>query len=130
MLSIEWRLTLLAMVVLPLFLLPARRVGRVRRRIRRQAMEYNADMSNKITETLGINGVLVDYEGRNNEQGVYRAYLSREGAEIEAQDFVQTSIERFVKAARREAEGLLATAADGLGTLEMQLHLLKIADRV
>ena len=59
MISIEWRLALLSVVVLPLFLLPARRVGRVLRRIRRQAMEHNADMSNIITETLGISGVLL-----------------------------------------------------------------------
>jgi ATP-binding cassette subfamily B protein len=69
MLTIEWRLTLLAMVVLPLFLLPARRVGRVLRRIRRQAMEYNADMSNIITETLGINGaLLVKTFGRQRQE--------------------------------------------------------------
>jgi ATP-binding cassette subfamily B protein len=59
MISIEWRLALLSVVVLPLFLLPARRVGRILRKIRRQAMEYNADMSSIITETLGINGVLL-----------------------------------------------------------------------
>jgi ATP-binding cassette subfamily B protein len=59
MITIEWRLALLSVAVLPLFLLPARRVGNVLRRIRRQAMEYNADMSSIITETLGINGVLL-----------------------------------------------------------------------
>ena len=59
MISIEWRLALLSVVVLPLFLLPARRVGGILRRIRRQAMEYSADMSSIITETLGINGVLL-----------------------------------------------------------------------
>ena len=59
MMSIEWRLALLSVVVLPLFLLPARRVGRVLRAIRRQAMEYSAEMSSIITETLGINGVLL-----------------------------------------------------------------------
>jgi ATP-binding cassette subfamily B protein len=59
MISIEWRLALLSVVVLPLFLLPARRVGRILRHIRRQAMEYSAEMSSIITETLGINGVLL-----------------------------------------------------------------------
>jgi ATP-binding cassette subfamily B protein len=59
MISIEWRLALLSVVVLPLFLLPARRVGSILRRIRRQAMEYNADLSSIISETLGINGVLL-----------------------------------------------------------------------
>lgn len=59
MLSIEWRLTLLSIVVLPLFMLPARRVGRVLRDIRRSAMEYNADLSSKVNETLSINGALL-----------------------------------------------------------------------
>jgi ATP-binding cassette subfamily B protein len=59
MMTIEWRLTLLSVAVLPLFLLPARRVGGLLRRIRRQALQYNADMSSIITETLGIDGVLL-----------------------------------------------------------------------
>ncbi len=59
MLSIEWRLTLLSVVVVPLFLLPAKRVAGTLRAIRRQAMDANADQSNIITETLGINGVLL-----------------------------------------------------------------------
>ena len=83
----------------------------------------------ELIRRLGINDVLVDYEGRNDDQGIYRAYLSREGAEVEAQDFVQTSIQRFVEVARGEAERPLATAADGLRNLEMHLHLLNIAGR-
>jgi ATP-binding cassette subfamily B protein len=59
MISIEWRLALLSVVVLPLFLLPARRVARVLRDIRRKAMEYNADMSSHVGETLSINGALL-----------------------------------------------------------------------
>lgn len=59
MISIEWRLALLAVVVFPLFLLPARRVARTLRVIRRQAMEHNADMSNSVNETLTINGALL-----------------------------------------------------------------------
>jgi ATP-binding cassette subfamily B protein len=59
MMTIEWRLALLSVAVLPLFLLPARRVGDILRRIRRQSMQYNADMSSIITETLGINGALL-----------------------------------------------------------------------
>lgn len=92
MISIDWRLTLLAVIVLPLFILPARRVGRILREIRRQAMEYNADLSSKINETLGINGsMLVKIFGRQkletarfratNEQvrdiGVRRALVGR-----------------------------------------------------
>lgn len=59
MISIEWRLALLSVAVLPLFLLPARRVGLTLRKIRRQALDYNADMSSQITETLTVNGALL-----------------------------------------------------------------------
>jgi ATP-binding cassette subfamily B protein len=69
MISIEWRLALLSVAVLPLFLLPARRVGRILRTIRRRGMEYNADMSSLIGETLGINGaLLVKTFGRQKQE--------------------------------------------------------------
>lgn len=59
MISIEWRLALLAVFVLPFFLLPTRRVARILRSIRREALDYKADMSNSINETLTINGALL-----------------------------------------------------------------------
>ncbi|HJW90575.1 MAG TPA: ABC transporter ATP-binding protein [Anaerolineales bacterium] len=69
MLSIEWRLAALSIVVLPLFLLPARRVARILRDIRRKAMEYNAEMSTLVTETLAINGaLLVKTFGRQKQE--------------------------------------------------------------
>lgn len=59
MLTIEWRLTLLSMLVVPLFLIPARRIAVLLRGIRRQSMEYNAAMTNIVNETLTINGALL-----------------------------------------------------------------------
>jgi ATP-binding cassette subfamily B protein len=75
MISIEWRLALLSVIVLPLFLLPARRVGRILRDIRRRALEYNADMSNIISETLSINGALLvkTFGSQKNEMKRFRA---------------------------------------------------------
>ncbi|MBW8010352.1 MAG: ABC transporter ATP-binding protein [Chloroflexi bacterium] len=69
MLSIEWRLAILSVVVLPLFLLPTRRVGRILRDVRRKGMKYNADMSSIIGETLSINGaLLVKTFGRQKQE--------------------------------------------------------------
>ena len=69
MISIEWRLALLAVVVTPLFLLPAKRVARTLRAIRRQAMDANAEQSSIINETLGINGaMLVKTFGRQGQE--------------------------------------------------------------
>ncbi len=59
MLSLEWRLTLLGVTILPLFVLPARRVGRVLREITRQSMDLNAQMSALMNETLNVSGALL-----------------------------------------------------------------------
>ncbi len=59
MLSLEWRLTLLALAILPLFVLPARRIGRVLRDIRRRSMELNAEMNATMNETLNVSGALL-----------------------------------------------------------------------
>jgi ATP-binding cassette subfamily B protein len=69
MITIDARLTLLSIAVLPLFLIPTRRVARILRDIRRQAMNYNADMSTLINETLSINGaLLVKTFGRQRQE--------------------------------------------------------------
>jgi ATP-binding cassette subfamily B protein len=59
MISLEWRLTLLSIFIFPLFVLPARRVGRVLRRIVREALEKNAEMNAMMNETLNVSGALL-----------------------------------------------------------------------
>ncbi len=59
MLSLEWRVTLLSIIIFPLFFLPARRVGVVLRRIVREAMDRNAAMNALMNETLNVSGALL-----------------------------------------------------------------------
>ncbi|MGZ5383275.1 MAG: ABC transporter ATP-binding protein [Acidimicrobiia bacterium] len=59
MVRTEWRLTLLAVAALPLFIYPARRVGRILRRVSQQQMEHNANMSSILTETFNVSGALL-----------------------------------------------------------------------
>ena len=59
MFSLEWRLTLLSIAVVPLFVAPTRRVGRKLRKIRRRSMELNARMNTLMQETLNIDGALL-----------------------------------------------------------------------
>lgn len=83
MISIEWRLALISVAVLPLFLLPARRVAHILRDIRRKAMEYNANMSSLINETLGINGaLLVKTFGRQRYESERYSRVNREVRDI------------------------------------------------
>ena len=59
MFSLEWRLTLISVVILPLLLLVARLLGSRLRLIARQAMEANAQMNAMMNETLNIGGTLL-----------------------------------------------------------------------
>ena len=59
MLIIEWRLTLLGLAILPLFVFPARKVGKKLRQIRRRSMELNAEMNAGMNETLNVSGALL-----------------------------------------------------------------------
>ncbi len=59
MLTLEWRLTLVAVVVLPVFILVAQRLGGRLRSIAREGMEYNAQMNAMMNETLNIGGALL-----------------------------------------------------------------------
>ncbi len=69
MLQAEWRLTLLAVAALPLFVLPARRVAKVLRRVTTEQMEHEAKMSGILQETINVSGaLLVRLFGRWDEE--------------------------------------------------------------
>ena len=56
MFALEWRLTLLTLVVLPVFIIPARRVGTRLQGISREQMGYNAAMNTQMTERFNVSG--------------------------------------------------------------------------
>lgn len=69
MFTLEWRLTLISILILPLFIIVAQRLGNVLRDIARQGMETNAQMNAHMNETLNIGGaLLVKLFGRRIEE--------------------------------------------------------------
>jgi ATP-binding cassette subfamily B protein len=69
MLQLEWRLTIAAVLILPLFIVPSRRVGRMLRVIAREQMEANARMNATMNETLNVSGaLLVKLFGRTRDE--------------------------------------------------------------
>ena len=59
MIALEWRLTLLGMVVLPVFIVPAKRVGRKLSSITRRGFDLNAAMNTQMTERFNVSGALL-----------------------------------------------------------------------
>jgi ATP-binding cassette subfamily B protein len=79
MLALEWRLTLLSLVVLPAFIIPARRVGVRLQEISREQMGLNAQMNTQMTERFNVAGaLLVKLFGRHSEEvGAFGSRASR-----------------------------------------------------
>ena len=73
---LSWLVSLIALVMIPLFILPARLVGRRMQRLTRESMQLNAEMGSTMTERFNVAGaMLVKLFGRPSEE--YGAFASR-----------------------------------------------------
>jgi ATP-binding cassette subfamily B protein len=92
MLALDWRLTILTLLVLPFFIIPARRIGKKLVVITREGMQLNASMNNTVVERFNVAGALVvklfgdhdrerdnfsDRAGRVRDIGISSAMYSR-----------------------------------------------------
>ncbi|GAB2988530.1 ABC transporter ATP-binding protein [Nocardioides montaniterrae] len=83
MLGISWQVTLLALVMLPVFVVPARRMGSRLAGIQREAAGHNAAMGDQMTERFSAPGAtLVKLFGRPQQESVEFASRAERVAEI------------------------------------------------
>ncbi|MEZ0580851.1 ABC transporter ATP-binding protein [Nocardioides sp. MH1] len=83
MLGISWRVTVLALVLLPVFVLPARRMGSRIAGMQREAADHNAAMGNQMTERFSAPGAtLVKLFGRPDQESAEFAARARRVAQI------------------------------------------------
>ena len=59
MVQLEWRLTVLVLLVVPVFLLPAKPVGRKMQRLTRESFQLDAAMNASMTERFNVSGALL-----------------------------------------------------------------------
>ncbi|MFG2295715.1 ABC transporter ATP-binding protein [Streptomyces sp. NPDC048603] len=59
MLALDWRLTLVSLLLLPAFVWISRRVGRERKKITTQRQKQMAAMAATVTESLSVSGILL-----------------------------------------------------------------------
>lgn len=69
MITLAWQVTVLALLLLPIFVIPARRMGRRIADLRREAADLNAGLSNQMTERFSAPGAtLVKLFGRPDDE--------------------------------------------------------------
>ncbi len=79
MFRLSWQITLLSLVLLPLFIIPAKLVGRRLQELTRESYGLNAKMNNSMTERFNVSGaLLVKLFGRPaQEEQEFRAKAGR-----------------------------------------------------
>ncbi|MCE6994732.1 ABC transporter ATP-binding protein/permease [Saccharothrix sp. S26] len=83
MISLSWQITLLALVLLPVFVVPARRMGTRLARLEREAANHNATMSTQMTERFSAPGAtLVKLFGRPAHESAEFATRARRVRDI------------------------------------------------
>ncbi len=83
MLSLSWQVTLLALLLLPVFVVPARRMGRRLAALEREAADHNAAMSTTMTERFSAPGAtLIKLFGRPARESAEFAARARRVRDI------------------------------------------------
>jgi ATP-binding cassette subfamily B protein len=91
--KLDWRLAMLALIILPIFILPTRKVGQVRGRIAGRLQEATADFNSYIQERLSIGGfLLVRLFGR---QDMERAMFREKAGALRSLMIEQNSLGRW-----------------------------------
>jgi ATP-binding cassette subfamily B protein len=83
MLILSWQITIVSLLLLPLFLIPTKWVGKKLQSLTRESFALNAEMSSTMTERFNVSGaMLVSLYGRPKDEGGYFRTRARKVADI------------------------------------------------
>ena len=119
MLVLSWQITLVALLLVPAFLIPARTIGRKLGTLFQRGMELNAEMNMVMSERFNVAGaMLVKLFGRPREE---RAYFDDHAAQVRDIGIRQATLQRFFFIALGLIASLATAFAYGFGGVEV-LH--------
>ena len=124
MFFLSWQLTLVALAMLPAFLLPARWLGRRLQSITRERYELTAEMNNGMVERFNVAGaLLVKLFGR---PGAESAAFGKKAARVRDIDIVQAIYARFFFVALLLTAALATALVYGWGGVMAVNHTLSV----
>jgi ATP-binding cassette subfamily B protein len=124
MLTLSVPITLVALVLLPVFLIPARRVGRKLGTLFQRGMELNAEMNMVMSERFNVAGaMLVKLFGRPNEE---RAAFEQRAAQVRDIGIHQATYQRFFFVSLSLTASLATAFAYGFGGVEAVHGVLQV----
>jgi ATP-binding cassette subfamily B protein len=124
MFFLSWQITLISLVILPVFILPAKRVGRRLSAITRESYGLNAQMNNTMNERFNVSGaLLVKLFGRPAEER--QAFESKAGR-VRDIGVTQAMYARFFIAALTLTAALATAVVYGWGGLQVVYGTLQL----
>jgi ATP-binding cassette subfamily B protein len=124
MFFLSWPITLVALILLPVFLIPARRVGRRLGTLFQRGMELNAEMNMVMSERFNVSGaMLVKLFGRPQEE---RENFERRAAQVRDIGIRQATYQRFFFISLTLTASLATAFAYGFGGLAVVHGVLLI----
>ena len=124
MFILSWQITLVALVLLPLFLLPARYVGRRLGSLFQRGMELNAEMNMVMSERFNVAGAMVvKLFGRPNDE---LANFEHRAGQVRDMGVRQATYQRFFFVALTLTASLATAFAYGFGGVSALHGTLKV----
>ena len=117
MFALSWQITLISLVILPVFVLPAKRVGRKLSVITRESYGLNAQMNNTMTERFNVSGaLLVKLFGRPDQE---RDEFEQKAGRVRDIGVTQAMYARFFIAALTLTAALATAVVYGWGGIQV-----------
>jgi ATP-binding cassette subfamily B protein len=117
MFFLSWQITVISLVILPIFVLPAKRVGRRLSSITRESYGLNAQMNNTMTERFNVSGaLLVKLFGRPGQE---RDEFEQKAGRVRDIGVTQAMYARFFIAALTLTAALATAVVYGWGGIQV-----------
>jgi ATP-binding cassette, subfamily B, bacterial len=117
MFALSWQITLISLIILPVFVLPAKRVGRRLSIITRESYGLNAQMNNTMTERFNVSGaLLVKLFGRPAQE---RDEFEQKAGRVRDIGVTQAMYARFFIAALTLTAALATAVVYGWGGIQV-----------
>jgi ATP-binding cassette, subfamily B, bacterial len=110
---LDWRLALVALSALPLFVFPARRVGRQRKQLKKETQARMAELTGILMETLSVSGVLLIKVFGTRKRETRR--LREKALELQAASLRQNLVGRWFQMLMKLFEDLGPALVYGFG---------------
>jgi ATP-binding cassette, subfamily B, bacterial len=116
MFFLSWKITLISLIILPIFVVPAKRVGRRLSVITRESYNLNAQMNNTMNERFNVAGaMLVKLFGRPQQE---RSEFESKAARVRDIGVTQAMYARFFIAALTLTAALATAVVYGWGGIQ------------